>query len=76
MCGRQVTKQYATRVRQSSASTKTTNLGLAALDAKKRYFDPRSRKGASGRGPFFAAPWSGFVERPWSRRSFCFLPSH
>lgn len=49
--------QYVTRVRLGFASGKTTNLSSAAptlVSAKKRYFDPRSRKGASGRGPFFA----------------------
>jgi len=33
---------------------------------------PRSRKGASGQCAVWFAPWRGFSERPWFRRSFFF----
>ena len=62
------TDNRMTRMRQVSASTKTTNLSRQALEPKKRYLDERPARGA-GRVLFFGAPWSGFVERPWIRRS-------
>lgn len=62
------TDNRMTRMRQVSAFTKTTNLSPTALEPKKQYLDQRPARGA-GRVLFFGAPWSGFVERPWIRRS-------
>lgn len=53
-----------TRVRQVTASSKTTNLGCKALEAIEAVLRPRPERGA-GRALFDCAPWSGFEERPW-----------
>ena len=62
------TDNRMTRMRQVTASRKTTNLSLRALEPKKQCLDQRPARGA-GQVLFFGAPWSGFVERPWIRRS-------
>lgn len=53
-----------TRLRQASASLKTTNLGRKALEQLKQCLDERPVWGA-GHALFNCAPWSGFREWPW-----------
>jgi hypothetical protein len=53
-----------TRERQETASLKTTNLSLTALEVQEQHLEPRPERGA-GQVLFCTAPWSGFSERPW-----------